>query len=683
MRPRTASRLAWCVGIVSIVLLIGAIVLMFVDRHAAIPDGSSGEWTFSNVLNQLVNIAVPAIGIVLASRRPENPIGWLFLVAGLTLGLEAFGTSYGLHALIVNPGSFPGGSALAWAAGWVGVIPVMALAFLFLLFPTGHLPSRRWRTVGWLTGGIFALVLVVLLVASTMRWADPYNQVTPGPGLLFLVLVLVFPIVVVLGAALAAVVVRFRRSVGDERLQLKWFVTGATLVVVTTVVGFFTAESTVMSVLQSVAFVFLWAAVGIAVLKYRLYEIDVVINKAVVYGTVAAFITLVYVGLVIGVGTLAGSKGTPLLSAAAAAVVAVAFQPVRQWAGRLANRVVYGKRATPYEVLSEFAERIGGTYAAEDVLPQMARIIAAGTGADRAVVWLRVGNELRAEASSDGVPEPSIIPAERSPPSWPVGEVAVPVTHGGELLGSISLRMPRGEPLSPAGERLVTDVASQAGLVLANVRLIEELRASRQRIVSAQDQARRRLERNIHDGAQQQLVAIAVKLNVTRSTARKDIEAADAMLEQLQGEATDALETLRDLARGIYPPLLADQGLVAALEAQARKSSVPVSVDADGIGRFSQDAEAAIYFCALEALQNVVKYAQASRATVALAQEGNCLTFTVRDDGVGFDIHAPNHGSGIQGMADRLAALGGELAVKSAPGEGTLVEGRLPIDVST
>src|SRR5437773_2834235 len=174
--------------------------------------------------------------------------------------------------------------------------------------------------------------------------------------------------------------------------------------------------------------------------------------------------------------------------------------------------------------------------------------------------------------------------------------------------------MEPNEPLSPAGERLVADVASQAGLVLSNVRLIEELRASRQRLVAAQDAERRKLERNLHDGAQQQLVALAMKQRLAASLVNKDPHKASAMLAALEEETAAALENLRDLARGIYPPLLADQGLGPALASQARKASIPVTVAADGLGRYAQEAEAAVYFCCLEALQNVAKYAHASRA---------------------------------------------------------------------
>jgi hypothetical protein len=217
------------------------------------------------------------------------------------------------------------------------------------------------------------------------------------------------------------------------------------------------------------------------------------------------------------------------------------------------------------------------------------------------VVWLRVDDELRPEACSDGGPPPAALPAGVLPaggqamPPLPDAHVSVPVVHQGEPLGAISIRMPKAEPLRPAGEQLVADVASQAGLVLSNVGLVEDLRASRQRLVTAQDEERRRLERNIHDGAQQDLVALAIKVRLADMTVDEDPAQARQILGEVQTDTAGALENLRDLARGIYPPLLADLGLAAALNAQAGKSAVPVAVEADGIGRFPGDTEAAVF----------------------------------------------------------------------------------------
>jgi signal transduction histidine kinase len=215
--------------------------------------------------------------------------------------------------------------------------------------------------------------------------------------------------------------------------------------------------------------------------------------------------------------------------------------------------------------------------------------------------------------------------------------------------------------------------------VLRNAALIDDLRSSRQRLVAAQDQERRRIERNIHDGAQQQLVALAVKLKLADTLVGKDEKRAHAMLADLQVEANNALEDLRGLARGIYPPLLADKGLAAALESQGRKSVVPVSVETDRIGRYAQEIESAVYFSCLEALQNIAKYAGASGATIRLQQSNGSLHFDVTDDGVGFDPATASHGTGLQGIADRLAALGGQVTIRSAPGDGTTVAGQLPV----
>jgi len=431
-------------------------------------------------------------------------------------------------------------------------------------------------------------------------------------------------------------------------------------------------------------------AIGIAIMKYRLYDIDVVINRTLVYGALALFITTVYVAIVVGIGALIGSGGKPnlALSVIATAIVAVAFQPVRERVQKVANRLVYGNRATPYEVLSQFSERVAESYAADDVLPRMARVLAEGTGAARADVWLRTGAILRQAASwpaDSATAEPARVVGD-SLPEMLDADRAVEVRHQGELLGALTVTKRKGESLTPVEEKLLTDLAAQAGLVLKNVGLtsellarLEDLRASRQRLVAAQDEERRRLERNLHDGAQQNLVALKVKLGLAEMFAEKDPARARATLAELKADTDEALETLRDLARGIYPPLLADQGLVAALESQSRKATVLVAVEAEGVDRYPREVEAAVYFCVLEALQNVQKYARGSGATVRVRGGADSLTFEVEDDGAGFDPTTQPKGSGLQNMQDRLDALGGTITVDSAPGRGTRVVGSMPV----
>jgi signal transduction histidine kinase len=429
------------------------------------------------------------------------------------------------------------------------------------------------------------------------------------------------------------------------------------------------------------------AAMTIAILKHRLYDIDVIISRAVVYGLLSAVSTAVYAGIVLGIGTFVGHRSGPVLTIAAAVTIALLFQPLRRRAQLFANRLVYGRRATPYQALSDFAGDMAGQLDLTEAVDRMVSVLASATGADRAEAWIRVGPELRPAAIWPRGSPPStaiMIGAGGLPPFEGVSR-AVAVKHGGELLGALSLQKPKNEPLTSTEDELMVHLASQAGLVLRNAALtaelratIEDLRASRRRLVEAQDDERRKIERNLHDGAQQQLIALTIHLALLEESA-DDPAAVRELTPAVKDGVRAALDDLRDLARGIYPPVLADHGLVPALQAQARKVALPVEIDADGIGRYPQDTEAAVYFCTLEALQNITKYASASRATVGLSCSDGSLQFTVTDDGTGFDTATTRHGTGLQGMADRLAALGGALHVRSRPGEGTTLSGELPV----
>ncbi len=254
-------------------------------------------------------------------------------------------------------------------------------------------------------------------------------------------------------ASLSALVLRFRRSSGVERLQLRWLLTAAVFVALLYAGAMIASipyswgagdQPGWVSVLQNVvipSFALIPLAIGVSVLRYRLFDIDVVVNRAVLFGALAIFITLVYVAIVVGIGTLVGGRTDPVLSAAAAAVVALAFQPARRRAQRFADRLVYGKRATPYEVLTEFSERVGNAYANEELLPRMARVLASGTGAIRTDVWVRIGDQLRADATwpDDAAPADAIAVASADPTSSPTS-MFEPVRHQGELLGGLSIR---------------------------------------------------------------------------------------------------------------------------------------------------------------------------------------------------------------------------------------------------
>ena len=627
------------------------------------------------------------VGWAIVTRQPRNTIGWLLMLIPI-LGIFGFVVGdYATQALVTHPGSLPFGRLAAWFDRWL-IVAVLAIFIpLFLLFPDGKLPSRRWRPVLWFTIAATSVTVVAFAVTPgrlTGAFSDltkvtvtnplgidalagPIDAITQVAGIGILICAFV---------AGAAIIVRFRGASGEVRQQIKWlaFVGVAFMVefllgvVLTGILGDrSSASDTVDNVLFTVWFLTLLGGIpiacGVAILKYHLYDLDVVIRKAVVFGLLVVFITAVYAAIV---GLLTTQVSSTIGSFAAAATLAVLFAPARDRARKLADRLVYGKRATPYEVLADFSGRVGEAYAAEDVLERMAGVLANGTGAEVATVWLKVANDVRPAAT---FPE-GATPAE---------ETTVPVVHHGEELGALSVRMPASDPIDPTKRKLVEDLAAQAGLVLRNVRLIEELRASRQRLVAAQDDERRKIERDLHDGAQQQLVALSVQLKLAEQLVGKDAEKERELLARLGSQASAALEDLRSLARGIYPPLLADKGLAAALESQARKAAVPTTIEADGVGRYPQDVESTIYFCTLEALNNVAKYAEASRAIVRLWQRDGHVEFAVDDDGRGFDADAASYGTGLQGMADRLDAIGGELLVESHPGTGSTVSGRVPV----
>jgi signal transduction histidine kinase len=643
---------------------------------------------------------------LIVSRQPRNAAGWIFCSVGMAFPLSVFAQTLTVYGAKIAPGSVPGLQVVAILGehffGVIGFIPL-----LFLLFPDGRPPSPRWAwaTRALLAGlGIATLVFVLQpgplnnVVEQGVVYENPLGIAAfAGGGADILIEAAV---VLSLAASLSTVIAvrqRFRRARGEDRQQMRWLVFVATVAGVLVLLWILAIPISIAFGLDAeneapifpivFALAIFWILLGVpaaylvAILRYRLWDLDVVVRKAVQYAVLAAAFTIV-AALVLAAAPLLlfglGGAVETMPVVVLAIFLAAGFGLVRSRARRLADRIVYGSRATPYEVLTTFSGRVGETYSIDDVLPRMAQVLASGTGAASSGVWLRVGGELRREAA------------------WPSDEggVAVPM-HGdalprfeaegvfevrdlGELLGALTVEMPASDPMDPTKEKLVRDLASQAGLVLRNVRLIEDLRASRQRLVAAQDEERRRIERNIHDGVQQQLVALAVQLRLAEQLVGKEPEKERELLTRLQAAATEALDDLRDLARGIYPPLLADKGLAAALESQARKAALPVTVEPDGIGRYAQDVESAVYFCCLEALNNVAKYARASRVEVRLTHDDDILRFEVSDDGHGFDPAAAAGGTGLQGMTDRLDAIGGILEVRSQPGQGTTVTGRIP-----
>ena len=662
-------------------------------------------------------IAYATLGALIV-RRTGNLVGWFMVGEGMAQALVLAGSSYAVAGLAGPLSGLPAPAVTGALAECGFVFESTGLAVLFLVFPTGRLPSPRWRPAAAAGLVLIGVTLAAFVVSPrqvalpapggvSLKFGNPLALRPPGPlagwaqlgtlnGLAVVFAVVLVPTVI-------SLVIRYRTGNQRLRQQMKWLALaiGAVLACQLAVLLAFAAghpDATVVQVsfvLQPlIVLLIIPVAMTVAILRHQLFDIDVIISRALRYALLSAAITALYAGIVLGLGTLIGHRSGQVLTILAAVAVALLFQPLRERARQLANRLVYGVRATPYQVLSDFAADMAGQLDLTSALDRMLTLLAGAAGAVRAEAWIRVGAELRPVAvwpPGAALAAPIRLVGDTADDTasatelLPAGATAriVPVRHGAETLGAITLEKPAHEPLTSTEDGLLRHLASQAGLVLRNAQLtadlrstIDELRASRRRLVEAQDAERRKIERNLHDGAQQQLVALTIQLSLLAESA-DDPDLIRQLVPELTAELKAALADLRDLARGIYPPLLADQGLVVALRTQAAKCPVPARLEADQVGRYPQDAESTVYFCALEALQNVAKHARASAVTIRLTGRADRLEFSIIDDGQGF-ASPDRSGSGLQGMSDRLAAHGGTLEVRSRPGQGTTISGRLP-----
>jgi signal transduction histidine kinase len=633
---------------------------------------------------------------VVAVKAPGNAVAWL-------LGTVATGVVLGAGAEILIPAEAPeqvsvGLLALLVVQGvsWMFFIfPILLVPFLF---PTGRFLTRRWRWAGWLAGLMVPTLAVLAAVQESVgpgsgAWTidNPFGFLPEsfletyfvGPWTLGLLALAVGGVI--------SMVMRFRRADNLERVQIKWVLYSVF------VFGVVYAVSLVMSfneddgfggtgfeffwVFFAVSFALIPVAITIAITRYKLYEIDLIISRSLVFVLLVGFITVVYAGLVVGFGSVVGGS-TLGWQIGATALVAVVFEPVRDRVQRWINRLVFGRRATPYEVLSDLTGRLAATEREEGLLDRMAVRLAEGTGADRAVVWVADGSVLRAVACE---PEAEL-------PSGPadgldgLSGTVVPIRHEGETLGALSVESRRGDALTPTEQRLVEDLAGSAGLLMRRLRLdaelerkAAELAESRRRLVDAQDVERRRLERELNEGAQQRVVALKVQLGLAGQLARREVaESVVGLIDQIESEAQDAIDQIRALANGIYPPLLEAEGLGPAVRALGELAPVAVRVDIELSRRHPLAIEGAVYFCVSEALTNAVKHGEAPIA-ISVVDESDELAFTVSDSGPGFDPTTVRRGSGLNNMTDRLDALEGTITIDTTPGIRTVVAGRLPI----
>jgi signal transduction histidine kinase len=409
------------------------------------------------------------------------------------------------------------------------------------------------------------------------------------------------------------------------------------------------------------------------------------IGRIAVLCQLAAFVAAVYLLVVVGGGLLIGESDRPhlLLSVLATGIVALAFEPLRE---SLRRRFA----VSAYDRLARFVSSVADTVATEEIAPELARLVGEGTRAVAVEVWL--------QSARPGAPAEVVArwphAGGRLQPGGPGSDV-YQIRHGGELLGWLVVSERPGRPLEPIEQQLVGDLCAEAGLAFKHVQLIEdlrhrvaeskqraaELRSSRQRLVAAADAERRRLERNIHDGAQQHLLALAINLALTRRLLSTNPQQVPPQVAQLPAAVTRTMAALEDLARGIFPEQLVRDGVAAALTAAA-PGVIPLTVGDATSGRYPREVEAAAYFCCLEAIQNAVKHSRGSRVVVHLASRGDSLCFEVVDDGHGFDVEAAGAAAGTVNLRDRVEAFGGRAEITSGP-TGTRVRGWIPVAATT
>jgi signal transduction histidine kinase len=636
------------------------------------------------------------VGIVLRRHRPQNLMGWVFLGGGTLSALNFAAGEYALRGLAPHTGHVPLARYAAWLYTWTDFPAIFGLLVLTLfLFPSGAVPSSRWRALLIVIAAATALVTTTVALAPgplphpLETWTNPFGVAGAWGRLLHATAAWGFPVTAVsLAVGVVALLVRYRRSDPQQRRQLKWLLYAFALTVV--VFAWFTVAPHPGRVVEGVQGIVFGMAVlaipvgaGIGILKHRLYDIDRLISKTLVYGGLVVFVTGVYVLVVVGVGTLVGARGNAGLSLVAAAVAAVAFQPVRARLTRLANRLVWGQRAGPLELLGRLSQAMAGADELDQVVSTTARIIATGVGAARGVVWLRQGSQLvpGAQWPPEGPRLPQPVPvAGDTLPAIEGEDHTWPVRYQGALIGAVSLTMPAGQELAATQDQQLAQLAWAAGLVLENVRLVAELRASRARIVAAQDAERRRIERDLHDGAQQRLVNLSLAIGIARAeVAALHAPELAAALDQATTQTQQALTELRDLARGIHPAVLTDRGLVAAIRSLLEHAPIPAVLSAapqHAQERLPAAVEATAYFVVAEAVANALKHAAPSRIDIEVSRRDGQLLVQVGDDGHGGA--ALRAEGGLQGLADRVAVLGGRLELDSNPHAGTRVRAVLP-----
>jgi signal transduction histidine kinase len=680
-----------------VVVPVATVAIVVIGLRARAPGGLGAPLAVAYVL-----VCVGAVSGAILARASQRVALWQVacgaLAASVALSAARFGDAAG-----------GGRQQVARAVATIAVAAVLAISVHMLLaLPDGRLAGHGRRVGAALAYAAAAAAGLGLAVAGR-----------PFPGWAVAV---AWPLAV--ACALPAARMRYLAVSGRDRQRMQWMAVGvivaADVALVVAVLHVLVGWPAQVAAVAAGGTVFL----ALGMIAGELRGLGPYGGRALVQVlSVAGFSTVVaaiYLVIVLGIGTRptdTADREILGLSMLAAAVAALGYLPARDRLMASATRFVYGAREAPDETLRTFGSRLTRAIPMDELLLQLAESLRKTMALTSAEVYTGAGDVLeRAAAVPDTGPRSVVVTSREravvsragvSGNAWASvwlpalldgragSQIRVaPASHAGELLGLIVAERPASDdPFSEEDDRVLTELARQVGLAVHNARLdtalqttldelrkqADELRQSRARVVASGDAERRRVERNLHDGAQQHLVAMAVSLRLARDILAEDPQAAAEMMDQLADDVKTTIQELRELAHGIYPPLLADSGLGEALRAAGNRSPLAVTVVTDGIGRYTAEIEAAIYFCCLEALQNAGKHAAQARVEVRVWEESGGLLFSVSDDGPGFDPVRARGGHGFVNMADRLGAIGGTVRWESQPGQGARVLGSVPL----
>ena len=663
----TLTRLAWAGAVV-------ATVLAFATAALAALGGDIAVFLVPGALCWV------GMGCVLLAKRPHHPIGPLLCLLGLAAAVSSLVFAYERYTLMHSPGALPFAMPLLWVNIWAGAPALSVALVLLLVFPNGSLLSRRWRPALWV-----ALAFTPLWVAGyafapqTMgsylrNLPNPYATASAHPLFEALQVLAVASVLSAGAAALASMVLRWRRADRVGRQQLKWLlavlpVAAASWIVADAVNLGPGSLATVLSVaLGSLAGVLMPVAIGVAVLRYRLYEIDFLLNRAVLYGSLTAVVAGVYLAVVGVARGLFGVERSLAVQVLATVLAAAVLWPLRGRVQRWVDRLFYGDRGAPYEALARLGRRVEEATDTESALDSVVKTIADSLRLPYVAVELRLGDSWR-PAAACGEPLPGVV-------TFPL--ISQRETVGRLLVGT---RAP-GERLGPDDERLLADLARHAGPAIHAVALRQALDASRAGLATMREEERRRLRRDLHDGLGPTLAGLTLGLDTAQARTAGQPEVQD-LLGKLKAETQRAVTDVRRIVYGLRPPALDELGLagslreeIGRLRCQAPPLAVTLDIPANGLADLPAAVEVACYRIVTEALTNVARHARATRCAVRVhLNHGMCVE--VCDDGVGLP-EGWRAGVGIASMRERVTELGGELAIEPSLPHGTRIAARLP-----